>query len=112
MIFYILLRYLLVSVTYFLFAGDFKSVGQSLLLYKEFPEIRSEAPLNVYFRLVNIIANELVVYWIICSTNLGEEGGLGLIINFSSAIIICQLDNIVIESARVQNLRERFDDMQ
>lgn len=66
----------------------------------------------MYFRLVNIIANELVVYWIICSTNLGEEGGLGLIINFASAIIICQLDNIVIETARVHNLRERFDDME
>ena len=66
----------------------------------------------MYFRLVNIIANELVIYWIICSTNLGEQGGIGLIINFSSAILVCELDDIAVASARVHNLRERFDDLE
>jgi hypothetical protein len=59
---------------------------------------------------VNIIANEFVVYWIICSTNIGEEGGLGLIINFASAIIICELDDLYVQSARVHDLMERFEE--
>ena len=94
--FYILLRYLLIIVTYFLFTEDYKSVAQSLLLFDQFPEIRIDAPINVHFRMVNIVANELVVYWIICSTDMGNVGGLGLIINFASAIIICQLDDIIV----------------
>lgn len=109
---YIILRYLLITVTYFLFSKDYKSVAQSVLLFQQFPEIRGDAVLNLYYRLVNIIANELVVYWIIVSTDIGVEGGLGLIINFSSAILICELDDIIVQSARVHNLRERFDELE
>lgn len=94
--FYIVLRYLLIIVTYFLFSKDYKSIAQSLLLFDEFPEIMDDAPINVWFRSVNVMANEFVVYWIICSTNIGEQGGLGLIINFASAIIICELDDLYV----------------
>jgi hypothetical protein len=38
-------------------------------------------------------------------------GGLGLIINFSSAMLICQLDDILFESARVHNLKENFEEL-
>lgn len=106
---YVILRYFLITVTYFLFSKDYKSVAQSLLIYNEFPEIRNDMSINVHFRIVNIIANEFVVYWIICSTNLAEQGGLGLIINFASAILICELDDLIVSSARVHNLKERFD---
>lgn len=107
---YLVERYLLIIATYFLFSKDYKSVAQSLLLFDQFPEIIDDAPINVYLRIVNIIANEFVVYWIICSTNIGEQGGLGLIINFASAIIICELDDLYVNSARVHDLRERFDE--
>lgn len=110
--FYIALRYLLVIVTYFLFSKDYKSVAQSILLFNQFPEVRVDAPVNVYFRFVNIMANEIVVFWIICSTDLGQEGGLGLIINFASSMLICELDDILVTTARVHNLKERFDSIE
>jgi hypothetical protein len=53
--------------------------------------------------------NELVIYWIIVSSDLGDIGGLGLIINFSSAMLICQLDDILFDSSRVHNLLEYFN---
>jgi hypothetical protein len=53
--------------------------------------------------------NELVVFWIIVSSDLGDIGGLGLIINFSSAMLICQLDDILFDSSRVHNLLEKFN---
>jgi hypothetical protein len=52
------------------------------------------------------------VYWIICSTDLGQEGGLGLIINFASSLLICELDDILVSTARVHNLKERFDNIE
>lgn len=67
--------------------------------------------MNVSFRILNIVGNELVVYWIILSTDLGEQGGLGLIINFASSMLICELDDIIFETARIHNLKERFDEM-
>jgi hypothetical protein len=37
---------------------------------------------------------------------------LGLIINFSSAMLICELDDILFNTARVHNLKERFNDFE
>jgi hypothetical protein len=67
--------------------------------------------MNVSFRILNIVGNELVVYWIILSTDLGEQGGLGLTINFASSMLICELDDIIFETGRIHNLKERFDDL-
>lgn len=53
--------------------------------------------------------NEFVVFWVIASTNLGEEGGLGLVINFSAAIIVCEFDDILVKTGRVNMIREHFD---
>ena len=94
-----------------MFSKDYKSIAQSLLLFEEFPEIRKDAPMNFSFRLANVVGNELVVYWIILTTDLGEQGGLGLIINFASAMLICELDDMIFETARIHNLKERFDDL-
>ena len=82
-----------------------------MLIYKEFPEIVYGAIINVSFRILFIIGNELLVFWIIVSTDLAEEGGLGLIINFASTMIICELDDMIFNSASIQSLKERFDDM-
>ena len=45
------------------------------------------------------------------STDLGEEGGLGLIINFASTMIICELDDMIFNSASIHSLKERFDEL-
>jgi hypothetical protein len=106
---YLILRYLLIIVTYYMFCKDYKSIAQTLLLLKQFPEIKDDTYINVYIRLVNTIFNECVIFWIIVSTDLGDQGGLGLIINFSSAMLICELDDILFTSSRVQNLKENFN---
>jgi hypothetical protein len=106
---YLILRYLLIIVTYYMFCKDYKSIAQTLLLLKQFPEIYDDIYINVYIRLVNTIFNECVIFWIIVSTDLGDQGGLGLIINFSSAMLICELDDILFTSSRVQNLKENFN---
>jgi hypothetical protein len=80
------------------------------LIYKEFPEILNEAVINVSFRILLIVGNELLVFWIIVSTDLGEEGGLGLIINFASTMIICELDDMIFYSSSIRSLKERFDE--
>ena len=72
-----------------MFCKDYKSIAQSLLLFKQFPEISEDKVTNVTFRILNTVMNELVVFWIIVSSDLGDIGGLGLIINFSSAMLIC-----------------------
>jgi hypothetical protein len=110
--FYIILRYLLIIVTYYMFCKDYKSLAQTLLLFQQFPEIREDAVMNFSFRIVNIVLNEFVVFWIIVSTDLGDQGGLGLIINFSSAMLICELDDILFDTGRVHNLKERFNDIE
>jgi hypothetical protein len=41
------------------------------------------------------------MYWITLSTNLGEERATGLIVNFSAAIIICELDDLLMQTGRI-----------
>ncbi len=60
---------------------------------------------------LQILANEIVLYWIIMTTNLGEENAIGLIINFSSAIIISEIDDFVTKLGRVQAMREDYEKM-
>jgi hypothetical protein len=111
---YILVRYLLIIVTYYMFCKDYKSIAQTLLLYKQFPEIyqASKFAVNVYVRLFVVLINECVVFWIIVSTDIGNNGGLGLIVNFSSAMLICQLDDYLVDSARVQSLADSFENIE
>ena len=43
------------------------------------------------------------------TTNLGEENAIGLIINFSSAIIISEIDDFATKLGRVQAMREDYE---
>lgn len=97
-----------------MFCKDYKSIAQSLLLYEQFPEIyqASKYAWNLYIRLCVFITNECVVFWIIVSTDIGNNGGLGLIVNFSSAMLICQLDDFLVDSARVQSLADSFENIE
>ena len=52
-------------------------------------------------RLIVIVFNEIVVIFVIFSTDLSKEKGLGLIVNFSGALIICELDDIVMTTGRI-----------
>ena len=62
---------MLIVVTYYMFAKDYKSVAQSLLLYKQFPEITIWAVYTVFFRILLIVNNEILIFWIIVTVDLG-----------------------------------------
>jgi hypothetical protein len=65
--------------------------------------------LFVYIRLIFIVVNEMVVISIINTTNLEEDGGLGLITNFTAAIIVCELDDLMTTTATVHKYREKYE---
>ncbi len=54
-----------------------------------------------YFRAFCITANELILFAVLCCTNIGEDRILGLVVNFSAALIICELDDIVMNTGRM-----------
>ena len=102
---------MLIIVTYYMFAKDYKSVAQSLLLYKQFPEITIWAVYTVFFRILLIVNNEILIFWIIVTVDLDEEGGYGLIKDFASTMIICRMDEMIFHSAGIHSLKERFDEI-
>jgi hypothetical protein len=60
-------------------------------------------------RIAVIILNEFAIYRIVICSNLGEDRGIGLIVNFGAALIICELDDIIMVTGRIQYWRELFD---
>jgi hypothetical protein len=60
-------------------------------------------------RALLITINEFVIFRIAFSANIGEDGSIGLIVNFGAALIICELDDIIMSSGRIQNYRDLFD---
>jgi hypothetical protein len=56
-------------------------------------------------RTAVIILNEFAIYRIVICTNLGEDRGIGLIVNFGAALIICELDDIIMVTGRIQHWR-------
>jgi hypothetical protein len=102
---------MLIIMTYFMFAKDYVSVAQFMLILKQFPELKILPNIMIYgvLRTIAIILNEFVVFWLIASTNLGEEGGLGLIINFSAAVVVSEFDDIIVKTGRVIKAWEYFN---
>jgi len=50
---------------------------------------------------VFILLNEIVIFGIVINCNIGEDRALGLIVNFSAALIICELDDIIMKTGRI-----------
>jgi hypothetical protein len=65
-----------------------------------------------YVRWAFIVCNEIVVLWVIWSIDVVTQGPIDLVVNFSAAMFVCQLDNLVMATGRVHNLKERFDDLE
>ena len=53
--------------------------------------------------------NEYVIFKIVISANFGEDRGIGLIVNFAAALIVCELDDIIMETSTIQYWRDRFN---
>jgi len=94
---YKILRVSLLFITYYLFAEDYKSISQTFVLKEQFRQFASIKLMNLlaYGRLLVVIWNELIVLWVIWTTDIVTNGPLDLIVNFSGAMFVCELDNLV-----------------
>jgi hypothetical protein len=54
-----------------------------------------------FIRLAFILLNELVVFAIVVTINIGEDRAIGIIVDFSAAIILCELDDIIMKTGRI-----------
>ena len=52
------------------------------------------------------IINECLMLAIIMCTNIGEELGMGLIVNFGAVLIISEIDNIAMRLAGFEEIRD------
>lgn len=61
-------------------------------------------------RIVIIFGNEILLFKIITTTNLGENLALGLILNFTAGVIIVELDDIAMETLIAQKIKNLFSE--
>jgi hypothetical protein len=98
-----------VLAIYLLFAKDWKSVSHMFMINRVYFDDSVFFAIFAYIRTVFVVLNEYVIFKVAISTNIGEDRGIGLIVNFGAALIICELDDIVMETGRIQKLRDRYD---
>ena len=65
-----------------------------------------------YLRAFFISVNECVIFIVVFCSNIGEDRAIGLIVNFGAALIICELDDIIMSTGRIQYWREVYDNME
>ena len=95
---------------YFLFAKDWKAISQQFMVmrvYKKWNHFMSTV--HIYVRVFSVMMNEVVMFAIIACTNIGEDRGIGIIVNFSAALIICEIDDLLMVTARIHRYREYFE---
>ena len=97
---YILLRYALIFLTYFLFQKDYLSIGQtwSILLDDKSTSMNKGLlfVFGVLFRNGFVILNQVVVFYVILTTNIGADKGIGLILNYTAAAIVVEIDDFAV----------------
>jgi len=75
--------------------------------YKKWTDWRST--LQMYARVLSVIMNEILMFSIVVCANIGEERGIGVIVNFSAALIICEIDDLIMSTGRIQRYREFYE---
>ncbi len=86
---------------YILFAKEWKSLSQMFMIIKVYFDGNALAYLFCYIRSFLITMNELVILAVTCCTNIGEDRLIGLTVNFSAALIICELDDIIMSTGLI-----------
>ncbi len=57
-----------------------------------------------YARTLIVVVNEIIIFGIISTYNFGGELGFGLVVQFSSALIISQLSSFMAYTGRIKKL--------
>lgn len=96
-----MLRYIIVFTIYLLFSKDWKSVSHMFLMNKLYFNDSSIVAALSYVRAVFVGVNEYVIFRIAFNSNFGEDRAIGLIVNFGAALIICELDDIIMSTGRI-----------
>jgi len=104
-----MLRYIIVFTIYLLFSKDWKSVSHMFLMNKLYFNNSSIVAALSYIRAAFVGVNEYVIFRIAFNSNFGEDRAIGLIVNFGAALIICELDDIIMSTGRIQYWREKYD---
>ena len=89
-------------------------MSQYLMLMKEYSEYNrfkgeSNKFFTVYIRFIVATMNEVIIFMIIASYDFGTELSFGLVINFSSALIISQLSTLVVITGRIKKFDTYFN---
>ena len=103
------MRYIIVFAIYLLFSKDWKSVSHMFMMNKLFFNDSSIIAFLSYVRAGLVGMNEYVIFRIAFNSNFGEDRAIGLIVNFGAALIICELDDIIMSTGRIQYWREKYD---
>ena len=95
-----ILRYIIVVAIYILFSKDWKAISQTFFLERLYFGDKPKVGI-IYLRVLFVFLNEIVMFTIVICCNIGEERGIGLIVNFSAALIICELDDLIMATGRI-----------
>jgi hypothetical protein len=104
-----MLKYIIVFAIYLLFSKDWKSVSHMFMINRLYFNNSKRYALLSYMRAALVAVNEYVIFRIAFSINFGEDRAIGLIVNFGAALIICELDDIIMSTGRIQYWREYYD---
>jgi hypothetical protein len=63
----------------------------------------------VYLRFIAVTINEVIIFMIIASYDFGSDLSFGLVVNFSSALIISQFSSLVVNTGRIKKLETYFN---
>ena len=97
---YMVLRYIISIAIYILFSKDWKAISQMFFLNRLYFENGGSVSF-IYFRAICVMMNEVLMVAIVVCCNIGEERGIGVVVNFSAALIICELDDIIMATGRI-----------
>jgi hypothetical protein len=106
---YVIFRYVILLAIYFLFTKDWKSVSHMFMMNKVYFNDSLWRAFLCYFRASLVALNEYVIFKIAISSNIGEDRALGLIVNFGATLIVCELDDIIMSTGRIQYWRELYE---
>ncbi len=63
----------------------------------------------MYLRFIAVTINEVIIFMIIASYDFGSDLSFGLVVNFSSALIISQFSSLVVNTGRIKKLETYFN---
>jgi hypothetical protein len=97
---YMGLRYIIVIAIYILFSKDWKAISQMFFLRRLYYGEEGTFA-HIYIRSAFVIVNEILMFAIVVCCNIGEERGIGVVVNFSAALIIVELDDLIMATGRI-----------